>query len=87
MQAITTKYMGPTNHRPSRIKATSCGGKTITNAYDGELSTEANHQAAAISLLDSIGWRQEMVGGTLSADGRMAWVSTSRNSLRIDNSH
>lgn len=43
---ITTKFLGPTNHRGSRIKATGpCGSVTI--ARDHALGPGENHDAAA----------------------------------------
>lgn len=50
MQAILTKYLGPTNHRGSRIKAwCERGSITIPLAY--ELSLEDRHRAAVDELL------------------------------------
>lgn len=45
MQAITTKYLGPTNTKGSRIKAT-CWLKTVTVSWDYALGVEDNHKAA-----------------------------------------
>ena len=49
MQAITTKFLGPTNTRGSRVKAT-CWLKTVTVSWDHSASIEENHNAA-IELL------------------------------------
>ncbi len=46
MQAIRTKFAGPTNTRGSRIIATSHYGRTVC-AYDYALSAGENHAAAA----------------------------------------
>lgn len=54
-QAIVTKYLGPTNHRGSRIKAT-CEAGSITVPYDHALSGEGNHCAAAHALIRQLGW-------------------------------
>jgi len=54
MQAITTKYLGPTNTRGSRIKA-SCPAGSITVPYDyGE--RYGGHRSAAIALMKKLGW-------------------------------
>jgi hypothetical protein len=53
MQAIVTKYMGPTNTRGGRIKATADAG-SITIGYKSELNSEDNHRAAAVALCDKI---------------------------------
>lgn len=55
LQAIVTKYLGPTNTRGARIKAT-CAGGSITRAYDYALNTDAQHHAAAIDLCNKLGW-------------------------------
>lgn len=49
MQAIETKYIGPSNYRGSRIKAT-CERGSLTVDYDDSLDTEQAHIAAAKSL-------------------------------------
>ena len=50
---IRTKYLGPTNHRGSRIKAESLTGKSVTVQWDCGLNIDRNHQAAATALLDA----------------------------------
>ena len=58
--AIETKYLGPTNYRGSRIKATPLDtfteGRRIsaTVAYDYSGDAEANHRAAAELLLPQV---------------------------------
>ncbi len=66
-QAIVTKYLGPTDHRGSRIKVI-CDAKTITVSWDHALNPEDNHTAAATALADQLGWlgaeyNQRMCGG------------------------
>jgi hypothetical protein len=48
--SITTKYLGPTNTRCARIKATCGNGGTITVSYDHALDGRDNHDAAAKAL-------------------------------------
>ena len=55
MQAITTKFLGPTNARGSRIKASAYAG-SITIEYAHELNSDENHRAAAVALCEKIGW-------------------------------
>lgn len=50
MQAIQTKYLGPTNFRPSRIKA-SCERGSITVSYPLELSGDDVHRFAVRELV------------------------------------
>lgn len=47
MQAIRTKFVGPTNTRGSRIIATSYKFRTVM-PYDHELDIDANHERAAV---------------------------------------
>jgi hypothetical protein len=51
MQAIITKYIGPTNSRGARIKA-ECGRGKIFFSYPYELSGDACHRAAVDALTD-----------------------------------
>lgn len=55
MQAITTKYLGPTNFRGGRIKAQAWAG-SITVSWDHALDTDGNHDAAALALVRKLGW-------------------------------
>jgi hypothetical protein len=65
MQSITTKYMGATNSRGSRIKATpSGGGKSVSIPYDHGLDTNEKHHAAAKALAKKMGWDKPMLAGS-----------------------
>lgn len=55
MQAIVTKYFGPTNQRGSRIKAKAEAG-FAWHIYDSALSADENHRAAAELLCKKLGW-------------------------------
>ena len=52
-QAIITKFLGPTNTKGSRIKATSWRG-SVTLPCDHALDTVANYRAAALALCDKM---------------------------------
>lgn len=67
-QAIETKYLGPTNHRGSRIKATAQAG-SVTVSYDDALGIDENHEKACRALMAKYGWSGGVVGGG-SASGR-----------------
>lgn len=58
MKVITTKYLGATNYRPSRIKAYADGVKPMTVSYKHEYSLSRNHQAVAILLAIEYGWER-----------------------------
>jgi hypothetical protein len=82
MQAIKTKYLGPTNVRGSRVKA-ECDAMSIIISWDDALDIEANHIAAARELCNRLvakneklygkdagnGWNAPFVTGGLKNDG------------------
>lgn len=41
-QAIITKYLGPTNYRSARVKA-SCEAGSIIVSWNGSMNTQENH--------------------------------------------
>tara|TARA_R110000868_G_scaffold52456_1_gene165687 strand:- start:121 stop:378 length:258 start_codon:yes stop_codon:yes gene_type:complete len=55
MQAIVTKYLGPTYRRGSRVKATAQVG-SLTLSWDYALNSDANHRAAALALANKYKW-------------------------------
>ena len=68
-QAIATKYLGPTNTRGGRIKATAWAG-SITIGYNHALDTQDNHRAAANALIAKMDWRGLYAqGGNIKGDG------------------
>jgi len=73
MQTISTKYLGPTNTKPSRIisRASSSPG-SITINVDHSYSIEDNHSFAVRHLMKKLGWYGKMCGGH-TKDG-MCWV-------------
>lgn len=56
MQAIITKYIGPTNSRGSRIKA-ECSAGSITISYDYGLEDIDLHLKAANALIAKMDWK------------------------------
>ncbi len=66
MKAIKTKYLGPTNTKGSRIKATAEGGNSITISYPYELSGEAVYKKAAIALCEKMNWPTDLIGGGIN---------------------
>ena len=77
MKAITTTYIGPTNTRGSRCRASDGDGNAVTMSWNSANNSEENHAAAARALCDKMEWSGELIGGTLVKGGRsvgMAWV-------------
>lgn len=61
MQAILTRYLGPTNFRGSRVKAW-CQAGSVTLSWNDALDVNANHDAAAIALRAKLGWDHDSYG-------------------------
>jgi hypothetical protein len=60
MKAIQVKYLGCTNHRPSRWKAFVEGGAFCVRSYDHALNPEENARTAAIALMRKLGWDYQL---------------------------
>ena len=69
MRAIQVKYLGPTTTKGTRWKAEAAmAGNTITVAHDYSMGADDNAKAAALALMEKVGWhvRHEIHGsGTL----------------------
>ena len=74
-QAIETRYISPTNHRGSRIVATTASGIRLIHDWDHRLNIEANHYAAAKALQEMLEWEPIKAGGSTRA-GFVWLVST-----------
>ncbi len=72
MKAIKTKYLGPTNTRGIRVKATDCHGNNCTVEYNHEFDSEINHERAMATLCQKMNWKGRMIGGGLK--DCMVWV-------------
>jgi hypothetical protein len=78
MQAIVTKFLGPSNTRGSRIKARAAAG-SITIPYNHSLNSQANHVAAASALAEKLGWNGFWISGGLpSEDGDVFVLAATR---------
>lgn len=75
MQAITTKYIGPTNFRGARVAASAQAGRVVLD-WDHAKNPDGNHAAAARALANKYGWEGRLVGGDLpaAASHHMAFV-------------
>lgn len=66
MQAIETRYCGPTDFKGSRIIATAAAGHRHVIPYPHELNSDAAHRKAATELAEIMGWLKDgsrLVGG------------------------
>jgi hypothetical protein len=77
MQAIVTRYLGPTNYKGSRVKA-MCEARPrgVVVGWDYGASngtalseSEANHDRAARALIESMGWFGTWARGALPSGG------------------
>ncbi len=61
-QAIVTKYLGPTNFRGARVKASAQAG-SVTISWDHGLGVDENHAAAAKAFAEKMDWYGRYVAG------------------------
>lgn len=78
MQAIRTRYLGPTNYGGSRIKASAQAG-SVTISYDYALNVDDNHKAAAQALIDKLNWDCSFSSGVLPCGDWCHVLSSSVN--------
>lgn len=85
MPAIFTHYIGPTNFKPSRVKAvTASKMHSVTLCWDHDLNMEGNHRAAAITLIEKMealsegGWKGEWLQADAGSDGSYVFVKNLR---------
>lgn len=85
MQAIRTRYFGPTNSRGARIQAKVEAG-AIFVPFNHELTLEENHQAACRAMLVRMNWNtlpySAMVGASFNGD--LYWVFADDLSTRVE---
>lgn len=77
MQAIRTRYHGPTNNRGSRIVA-KCEAGSLSMPFDYSLNHEGNHAKAARLFVERLGWSGMFLGGEFAHD--YYWVANSEAS-------
>ncbi len=80
MNAITTKYYGPTNYRGARVTASDVDGNRATIPYPYELSGEAVHRAAADQLCGKMGWSNDLIGGAVKGGYVFVFVNSADRS-------
>jgi hypothetical protein len=76
-QAICTKYLGPTNVRGSRIKASAAAGSVII-PFNDRLNIEQAHAEAAQALAEKYGWSGVWYQGGSPDDCGYVFVCTDR---------
>ena len=76
--AIFTRYLGPTNTKGSRIKA-SARGLSVTVPLDYALDLVERHEKAARELLAKLGWqdRQTALAGETPDERGYVFVAIS----------
>ena len=86
-KAIAVKYLGPTNSRGARVKASAGGTGNVTLPFRHDMAMEENVVAAVDELMLRLGWDNPyalgaLVDGTYVAvlsDKPSTYLSTSRN--------
>lgn len=81
MQAIRTKFYGPTNTKGARVQV-SAEAATIYVEWDYALGVDGNHKAACEALVRKLGWDKgaysPLVGGQHGVS--YYWVFTNDDS-------
>lgn len=80
MQAIYTKYLGPTNTKGARIKAYTLGGLSVTIGFDYALSGEAIHFQAVKALVKRYALNEWPIGDMCYGDAPGGYVFCFRES-------
>lgn len=72
-QAIVTRFYGPTNYKPARLKVVASAGHQwhSWDALDGSASDNDRHIAAAKMFADSKGWTGDWYMGGLENGDRV----------------
>ena len=73
-QSIETRHVGPTNHRGSRVIATTPGGHRHVHHWDYSLGIEGNHYEAAKALQVTLDWPEIKAGGSTKAG--FVWLTS-----------
>ena len=73
MQAIVTKYLGPTNFKGARVRAT-CAARSVIVSWDHAKNPSENHAAVAESLARAVDWRGRWVGGSVPTEEGYVFV-------------
>lgn len=82
-QAIVTKFLGPTNFRGSRIKATAAA-RSITVEWPHALNIEEAHAFAASQLAEKLRWHGQWFGGGMPAGTGYCFVLADNTPLSND---
>ena len=69
MQAITTRYLPPTNTLGARVRAKAANGASLSLPYCHEAG-EGSHARVALALAQKLGWMGTLIEGS-TRDGRV----------------
>lgn len=78
LQAIVTRYCGPSNSRGSRYAANAWGGR-ITRACDNAVNADTNSALAARKLAEKFGWQGVFVAGGMPDGQARVYVHISND--------
>lgn len=84
MQAIVTKYHGPTNFRGSRVSAKASAGR-ISIPWDYAKDVEQNHDAAALAFCRKFAWTGALACGELPKGDGNVYVFVTHSFRRVGN--
>ena len=81
---IMTKYILPTDTRPSRVKAYTETGHQVTLTWDSDLDTFENHEKAAQALMKKMDWEERIIGAAVP--GGYAFVMLDKRFSKVQES-
>jgi hypothetical protein len=73
MKAIVTKYHGPAAVQGSRVSAHD-GDNRVFVSWDDALSSDGNHDAAALALCRKLNWTGLLQRGHMKDNNVYVWV-------------
>jgi len=83
-QAIVTRYLGPTNHRGSRVVARASAGRVFIE-YEPGKSPAGNHRDAAFKLAAKFGWVGTWLEGELPGPhAESVYVLQTADTFRVE---
>lgn len=73
LQAITVKYLGPTNTHGTRLKALAAAG-SVTIHRDYSVDPAVDERRAAVALIRKLGWDPCTIQGGRVKSGEVVFV-------------
>jgi len=80
MQAIVTRYHGPTDTRGARISATTAGNGRVYTSYQHN-GGDAEHLRAALKMLDKNKWGWKRIVQSTAPNGDVIFTNAAESEI------